>query len=123
MAIKKETEVTITTLTLINHGKIADNIEFPLANSPCEKVIQGDFCNFPKNCGMTFPKNETGNQLKIEGYIGYPLVNVDGNAIGVVAVMHEKEITNHEYVSALLKIIARRAEFEMERIKFSKILG
>jgi two-component system CheB/CheR fusion protein len=71
---------------------------------------------------VIFPKNETGKKFNVEGYVGYPLVDIDNKTIGIVAVMHEKEILNHEYISALLKIIAKRAEFEMARIKFSEIL-
>jgi two-component system CheB/CheR fusion protein len=36
--------------------------------------------------------------------------------------MHEKEIANSEYVSALLKVVGKRAEFEMERNIFRKTL-
>jgi light-regulated signal transduction histidine kinase (bacteriophytochrome) len=67
--------------------------------------------------------NEIIIRFNAKGYSGCPLADMDGNVIGLVAVLHGKEIPNGEYVCALLKIIARRAEFEMERIKFSKILS
>ncbi|MEJ7828967.1 MAG: PAS domain S-box protein, partial [Segetibacter sp.] len=120
---KEKNHSNINTIALSAYGKIVPNIEYPLLDGPCEKIISGTVYSYPQNCMMTFPKNGTIAQFNVQGCVGYPLTDMDGVAIGLVAVMHEKEILNHEYVSALLKIIARRAEFEMERIKFSKILS
>jgi two-component system CheB/CheR fusion protein len=121
-AAKDEKYNNIQTLALSNGGELVSNIEFPIANSPCEKVIEGILCSYPKDCMITFAKNEIGKRFNVEGYIGYPLADSEGNATGVVAVMHKTEIQNHEYISALLKIIAKRAEFEMERLKFNQLL-
>ncbi len=106
---------TINTIALANRGTFVPNIEYPLPDGPCEQVIRSTVYNYPKQCKITFPKNETLVQFNVEGYVGYPLFSNDGKAIGLVAVMHEKEIANPEYVSALLKIVAKRAEFELER--------
>ncbi len=113
---------TIKTIALTAKGKLVPNIEYPLPDGPCEQVIQGTVYNYPNQCKITFPKNETLVQFNVEGYVGYPLFDNNEKAIGLVAVMHEKEILNPEYVSALLKIIAKRAEFEMERNKNTSLL-
>ena len=56
-------------------------------------------------------------QFKVEGYIGYPLYDEQNIAVGLIAVMHEKKIEDPETVSSILKIVAKRAEIELERIK------
>ncbi len=110
---------TIKTIALANRGKLVPNIEYPLPDGPCEQVIQGTLYNYPNQCKITFPKNQTLVQFNVEGYVGYPLFDIDGKAIGLVAVMHEKEISNPDYVAALLKIVAKRTEYEMERNKIT----
>ncbi len=112
---KENNNFTIKTIALANRGMLVPNIEYALPDGPCEQVIRDTVYNYPKQCKITFPKNQTLIQFNVEGYVGYPLFDSDGKAIGLVAVMHEKEILNAEYVSALLKLVAKRAEYEMER--------
>ncbi len=123
LAEKEKNKFSIKTIAISANGNIVPNIEYSLPNGPCEQVVRGTVYSYPKDCLVSFPNNELITRFNAEGYVGYPFTDIDGNKIGIVAVMHGKEIPNHEYVSALLKIIAKRAEFEMERIKFSKILS
>ncbi len=113
----------IKTVAISAHGGSVPNIEYPLTNGRSQKVTAGAVHSYPKNCRDSVPNNELITRFNAEGYAGCPLVDTDGTEIGLVAVLHGTEIANHEYVCALLKIIARRAEFEIERIKFSKILS
>jgi signal transduction histidine kinase len=119
---KEKKHFTIKTTALAAQGKLVPNIEYPLPDGPCEQVIRGTVYSYPQHCKITFPKNQTLVQFNVEGYVGYPLFTSDGTAMGLIAVMHEKEIANSEYVSALLKVVGKRAEFEMERNIFRKTL-
>lgn len=100
----------------------AGNIQYSLPDGPCEQVIRGKLYNYPTECRQIFPKNKTIVQFNVEGYLGYPLFDVDGKPFGLIAVMHEKEIEDPEHVSSLLKIVAKRAEFELERMKHEREL-
>lgn len=113
---------TIKTLAITAFGTITDNILYPLADGPCLAVIRGEVYSFPEKCCTIFPKNETIANFKVEGYIGYPLYDVLGNAIGLIAVMHRKIIEDEETVTAILKIVAKRAEVEMERLRYEEQL-
>ncbi len=110
-------EFTIQTIAITAFGKLTENITYPLPDGPCEQVVRGMLYSFPKQCRQLFPKNKTIDQFKVEGYLGYPLYDEEGNAVGLIAVMHEKEIEDAETVSSILKIVARRTEIELERIK------
>ena len=110
-------EFTIQTIAITAFGKLTENISYPLPDGPCEQVIRGMLYSFPKQCRQLFPRNKTIDTFKVEGYLGYPLYDEQGNAVGLIAVMHEKEIEDEETVSSILKIVARRAEIELERIK------
>ena len=112
-----EDEFIIQTIAITAFGKLTENITYPLPDGPCEQVVRGMLYSFPKQCRQLFPKNKTIDQFKVEGYLGYPLYDEQGNAVGLMAVMHEKEIEDAETVSSILKIVARRTEIELERIK------
>jgi two-component system, chemotaxis family, CheB/CheR fusion protein len=112
----------IETIAITAFGKLAENIIYPLPDGPCEQVIRGMLYSYPKQCREKFPKNKTIKQFKVEGYLGYPLYDEQGSAVGLIAVMHEKEIEDSETVSSVLKIVARRAEIELERIKHGEQL-
>ncbi|MEO6733184.1 MAG: PAS domain S-box protein, partial [Ferruginibacter sp.] len=110
-------EQFIKTISITAFGKLTGNIKYPLPGGPCEQVIQKIHYSFPKNCRQLFEKNTTIQQFNAEGYLGYPLNDDKGNAVGLIAVMHGREIEDTDTVSSVLKIIARRAEIEMEIIK------
>ncbi|MRG49120.1 PAS domain-containing protein [Chitinophaga sp. SYP-B3965] len=96
-------ELYMHTIALASFGKLAGNIHYPLPSGSFEQEIRGSHA---------FPL-----KFAIEGYIGYPLFDTQGNEHGVIAVMHGKKIEDTETVSSILKVVARRAEIELERIK------
>ncbi|MEO5564973.1 MAG: chemotaxis protein CheB [Chitinophagaceae bacterium] len=112
----------IQTIALSAFGKLAENISYSLQDGPCEQVIRGTLYSYPKHCRQTFPNNTTIEQFNVEGYLGYPLNNENGNPVGLIAVMHEKEIEDAETVSSVLKIVAKRTEIELERIRYEEQL-
>ncbi len=115
---KNGQQETIQTIAITAFGKLADNINYPLPDGPCEEVVRGKLYSYPENCRTSFPKNQTLIQFNVEGYIGYPLFDAQGNVIGLIAAMHETKIEDIETVASFLKITAKRAEVEMERIRY-----
>ncbi len=113
---------SIQTIALSAFGSLVKNIKYPLPDGPCEQVIRATLYSYPENCRVTFPKNQTLIQFNVEGYIGFPLHDSEGHAIGLIAVMHETKIDDPETVSSILKIVAKRTEIEMERIKYEEVL-
>ncbi len=118
----ENSEDFIETIAFSAFSKLVENITFPLANSPCEQVLRGKIYSYPENCAIHFPKCETNIQLNIEGYIGYPLYDNESKAIGLISVLHQKKIKDPETISSILKIVAKRAELELERIRNEQIL-
>ncbi|GAB4009547.1 hypothetical protein GCM10028808_18550 [Spirosoma migulaei] len=108
----------IRTYALTANGQTVGNIQYDLPDGPCEQVIQGKLSTYPSQCRRLFPKNQTLVQFNVEGYIGYPLYDTKGHAFGILTVMHQSPINEPEYIASLLKIVAKRAEFELERIRY-----
>lgn len=96
-------ELYMHTIALASFGKLAGNIHYALPSGSFEQEIRRN---------QAFPL-----KFAMEGYIGYPLFDTQGKEHGVIAVMHGKKIEDMEMVSSILKVVARRAEIELERIE------
>ncbi|MBC7607106.1 MAG: CHASE3 domain-containing protein [Burkholderiales bacterium] len=112
----------VHTMSVAAFGKLIDNFTYALPDGPCEQVTMGAIYSYPTNCQISFPKNQTLKDLNVAGYVGYPLIDSEAKAIGIIAVMHKKNIEDPETLSSVLKIVAKRTEMELERIKNEEIL-
>ncbi len=119
---KENGETYIRTIALCAFGKLVDNIAYPFPDGPCEHVIMGKANVYPKDVRKIFPKSQTVSHYNVEGYVGYPLFDEGENVIGLIAVMHQKEINDTDTISSIIKIVANRTEFEIGRIKQEETL-
>lgn len=94
-------KLSIRTFSFRYQGNLMDNIIYPLADSPCEQVIKNNLYTFPDTCQIAFPKNDTIKELRVEGYIGYPIFDYQKNIVGLVNIMHKNPIENDKYVKSL----------------------
>jgi PAS domain S-box-containing protein len=108
---------TLETIAISTNGSIAKNFDYSLIDGPCGEIVYGNLYTYVENCKTTFPKGQLITAYDVDGYIGFPLQNTEGVAIGLVAVMHKGKIENLENITSILKIVAKRAEMEMERLK------
>ncbi|RPD39956.1 chemotaxis protein CheB [Chitinophaga barathri] len=115
-------EPVIQTIAITSFGKLTKNIKFPLLHGPAEQVINGAVRAYPEQCRQTFPEDQMLTRLKVEGYLGYPLLDVEGKAMGLIAIMHQQKIKDPETVTSILEIVARRAELELTKIKYELAL-
>ena len=115
-------EAFIKTISFITNGKIEDNIEFHLKGGPWENIDKGNLIAYPKDCKKFFSDNPILQVYNVDGYIGSSLYGADSTPIGIIAIMHQKEITEISYTKSLLKIAARRTELELEKMNYQKML-
>ena len=91
------------------------NIEFPLAGTPCQAVIQGHACSYPERLQVLFPEDGGLVALGAQSYAGVPLINGAGDILGHLAVIDDKPRVFSEQAFSLLRIFATRAVAELER--------
>ena len=116
-------KLNVQSIAMTASGKITDNINFPLLNSPCAEVIRGFIYSYPENCKIIFPKSKIINDLNAEGYVGLSLFDPQGDVIGIISVMCRSTIKDPETISSILRIVAKRVEIEFERIRNEEILA
>jgi formate hydrogenlyase transcriptional activator len=110
------------TLAYWGKGVIRDNIEFDLAGTPCEDVIRSGLCHYPRGVREKFPNDQDLIDLRIESYLGVPLLDVDATVLGHLAVFDERPLPPEPRLLSIFRIFATRAAVELERLRVEKQL-
>ncbi|MDA8168157.1 MAG: PAS domain S-box protein [Nitrospiraceae bacterium] len=105
----------VRTVALCHNGEIAENIEYKLRNSPCETVFQKEIRCYGRDVKGVFPRDRLLSELGIESYMGIPLRDSSGQALGLMVVMDGKPADDTGRAESLLRIFATRASAELER--------
>ncbi len=105
----------IRTLSVLSKGLPTENFEYAQAGTPCERAIRGEVCVFATHVQESFPACGMLHDLGADSYIGAPLVDSQGRALGVLAVLHHASPTSPSEVASLLRIFSTRAAAELER--------
>jgi formate hydrogenlyase transcriptional activator len=110
-----ETKKNVRMLAFWQGEDFGNNIEFPLAGTPCQAVIQGNACSYPERLQMLFPEDAGLVALGAQSYAGVPLLNGAGSILGHLVVIDDKPRVFSEQAFSLLRIFATRAGAELER--------
>jgi PAS domain S-box-containing protein len=97
------------------YGELVDNVEYEVPGTPCERTLDGGLCVFPDNIQTMFPRDALLVEQGWDSYAGAPLHDANGNAVGVLAVMHSRPLRNPDLVKSLLQVFSERASAELER--------
>jgi formate hydrogenlyase transcriptional activator len=92
-----------------------ENIEFPLAGTPCASVIQGNVCSYSERLQVLFPEDKGLVTLGAQSYAGVPLTNSAGNVLGHLVLIDTKPRIFSDHAFSVLQIFATRAAVELER--------
>lgn len=98
-------------------GEILNTLEYKLADTPCENVIDKKLCCYPDGVQNLFPKDELLKNMGIEGYIGAPIFTKNGDPLGILVVLNTKPIKNPEIIEPIFRIFNERVSSEIERMK------
>jgi PAS domain S-box-containing protein len=114
----------VKTVSLYIKGAIAENIEYPLENTPCNNVVGKDVCVYDRNIQVLFPEDELLVKMNVNSYIGMPLFDSKGEPHGIVVVLGERQLKPNEgkQVSELMKIFGSRAASELESMTYQEAL-
>ncbi len=106
---------TLRMLAYYMDGRIVEDFEYPIANTPCETVVGRQFQVYPSGLLEGFPLDNEFRDMGVESYAGYPLTDARGQPTGLMSVVSRRPITEPELIESVLKIFASRAMVELER--------
>ncbi len=96
------------------------DFEYKIENTPCEHVIdQKKFVHIKENVQGLFPRAPDFG-INIVSYMGAPLLDVNGETLGLLAVIDDKPMPSKQSSEAIFHIFAGRAAAELQRLKAEK---
>lgn len=97
----------------------ADEFEYNVLDTTCERVYQGETCFYQRELQKLFPKEVELVALNGQSYIGLPMNTTSGELIGHLAVIDDAPMDEARgpLIMDVLKIFAARAAAELERLK------
>ncbi len=113
----------IIALSMQLDGKYIHDYQYELKIAPCDIVVKKGFTLYPSNVSKLFPQDNDLIKMKGEGYIGIPLKNKAGKAIGVLCGISRKKLIVSPQAEEAFMIMAVRASMEIERINFEDKLA
>jgi two-component system CheB/CheR fusion protein len=97
-------------------GRPSDDLEYDLAHTPCAEVLTGGACFYPSGVASRFPLDLMLTELGVESYAATPLRGVDGDAHGLLTIMHDRPIdAARQDPCTILALVGGRAAAELER--------
>ena len=93
------------------------DFEYKIDGTPCENVIdQKTFVHIKENVSGLFPDSPDFG-IKVVSYMGAPLLGVNGETLGLLAVIDDKPMPSKSSSKAIFQIFAGRAAAELRRLK------
>ncbi|HEV8396355.1 MAG TPA: sigma 54-interacting transcriptional regulator [Vicinamibacterales bacterium] len=110
----------VRTLAFWSRTGLAENIEYALAGTPCQGVIDGEVGCYPDDLQALFPDDTPLVAMKARGYLGLPVLNGAGEVAGHLVVIDDKPLPKDEMTTALLRTFAARVGVELERVRTAR---
>jgi PAS domain S-box-containing protein len=110
------------TLAFWAGDRIAENLEWTLAGTPCEVVVHGKLCHYPSGVRQTFPDDRSLLERRIESYLGVPLRDPEGRVLGHLAVFDERTMPEEPRKLLTFQIFAARAAAELMHLRLERQL-
>ncbi|MGH7807512.1 MAG: sigma 54-interacting transcriptional regulator, partial [Thermodesulfobacteriota bacterium] len=105
----------VRTLAFWDGQDFGDHFEYALTGTPCEKVIGGKVCYYPKGLQELFPDDGGLIEWEAESFLGIPIRDSRENILGHLAALDDKPMDNRPRGMSILQIFAARAGAELER--------
>ena len=122
VGVYDEGEINLDVQSFFADGKYITDFNYRVEGTPCERVKAKGLCVFPKDIQKLFPENDDLKSLSIEGYIGFPLFDLERNPVGLIVLMSDEPLEVTEAIIPLLEVLESKTELELERLKLKERL-
>ena len=122
IATLTEQNTLATTIALVSQGEIVDNISYVLAATPCEEVLSSTVCTHSCDIQQLYPKDILLVDMNIEGYVGVPLKNVEGDVVAILVALFQEPINNTNEIETLFLLFSGLIEKELHKKSYSEKL-
>jgi len=108
----------IQTLAVFKDGAVVEDFIYSYVGTPCERTMaeKATFCVVCDNVASEFPQDSMLAVQGFNGYVGIPLRDVSGAALGLICSLFRRPPANLNVVERILKIFANQAVMELQRM-------
>ena len=106
---------TVESVSAIRDGKLLRDFSYPVEGTPCKNVIRDGYAYHPFDLQEIFPEAGHIQDMSITGFVGIRLLDMEGEAIGVLAALSKERLLLPERAEDVMKILAARISAEIER--------
>jgi PAS domain S-box-containing protein len=99
-----------------------ESVTWNILGTPCQDVVTGKLCHYPRDVARLFPDDAPMVEWGIDSYLGVPLVALDGQHLGHLAVFDTKPMPDDPRKLFIFRIFAARAVAELERLRSEQLL-
>ena len=99
-----------------------DNFEYPLKGTPCADILNLSKEFIPCDAAQLYPDDAMLVEMGVESYYGAPLINSNGEIIGLVSVLDSGPMEVSDWTDPILGLFAERISSETERYATNKEL-
>jgi formate hydrogenlyase transcriptional activator len=98
-------------------GKLGENFEYDLADTPCLNVVAGRACFYPDRLQQLFPKDTGLVAWRAESYHGVPVLDSARRIVGHLVILDDRPMSEDPLRLVVLETFAARAGAELERVR------
>jgi diguanylate cyclase (GGDEF)-like protein len=112
------------TIAAWGKGRIVDNFNYELSNTPCQDLTSEGVCCVPSEIVDLYPLDKMLIDMRIESYLGVALYDGKGKVIGLLVALFENEIKPQhiETLKDVFLVFSMRAAVEIERYTYEQKL-
>jgi PAS domain S-box-containing protein len=106
----------VRTLACWSAGELIETVERTVLGTPCEAVLQGEFCHYASGVAERY----SGMEATIDSYIGMPLKGRDGSVLGHICASDRAPMSLVPAQLLLFEAFAASAAAELCRIRLER---
>ena len=110
-----ETRTHVRTLSFWSHDRYRENMEYAVAGTPCEVVMQDEAVFYRDGVQERFAGDAFLAALGVQSYFAIPVRNPHGEVVGHVGAMDTDPMTTDVHRDWILEVFAARTGAEFER--------
>lgn len=107
----------VTSLGGYSRSRAMGDLNYSLVGTPCENVVGQRICVYPSGVQQSFPNDVGLVRMGIEGYLGAPIWDKQGQPLGLVAALHSQPLHDPGSIKDLFGTYLDRISAEMQRAR------
>ena len=112
----------VRTLSFWSPTGFVEGVEYDIAGTPCEQVLQGETRLYSERVAELFPQDKELLTMQAVSYLAMPLFDSHQDVMGHLAVFDDKPLYAEQADLSVFKIFGSRVVAELERQKVERAL-